>query len=341
MSPSLGQLTVLASVPHVTANFAPIWLAKDLGYTAAEGLDVAIGIAGSPKDAVEGVIAGRGDLSFVNIVFSFLAYDRGAPYRPFYAFVRRQNRSFSVPEASPIRNLGELRGKVIGLHYDDPELRAFARAALVGAGIDPDRDVVLKPLAGSPLDAPRMAEVIRSGDVAAVWQLDVLSGLMAGEGVPLRSLPAPEIDGLTPSSCLEAMEHALAERPAAFAAFGRAVAKATLFALTNPAAAVRTLWRHHPDAGPAPGEDPTHAFRRELAALEVRLASQRIEGAPDPRWGAITEREVAGWQDFLLSARAISTRRSPSAYYSNAFVEEFNAFDPTEVITKVQINRAD
>ena len=334
MAASLGRLTVLASVPHVTANFAPIWLAKDLGYTAAEGLDVTVEIAGSPKDAVEGVIAGRGDLSFVNIVFSFLAYDRGAPYRPFYAFVRRQNRSFSVPETSPIRSLGELRGKVIGLHYDDPELRAFARAALVGAGVDPERDVVFKPLAGSPLDAPKMAAMIRSGEVAAVWQLDVLSGLMAGEGLPLRSLPAPEIDGLTPSSCLEAMEDALAERPAVFAAFGRAVAKATLFALTNPAAAVRILWQHHPDAGPAPGEDPAHAFRRELAALEVRLASQRIEGAPDPRWGAITEREAAAWQEFLLSTGAIASRRPPAIYYSNALVDAFNAFDPGEVIDR-------
>lgn len=330
----LSRLTVLASVPHVTANFAPIWLAKDLGYAEAEGLDVTIDIAGSPKDAVEGVIAGRGDLSFVNIVFSFLAYDRGAPYRPFYAFVRRQNRSFSVPENSPLRSLGELRGKVIGLHYDDPELRAFARAALVGAGVDPDRDIIFKPLAGSPLDAPQMAEAIRSGDIAAVWQLDVLSGLMAGEGITVRSLPAPEIDGLTPSSCLEAMEDALAERPAVFAAFGRAVAKATLFALTSPAAAVRILWRHHPDAGPGPGEDPTHAFQRELAALEVRLASQRIEAAPDPRWGAITEREVAGWQEFLLSTGAIATRRPPSVYYSNSLIEAFNAFDPKEVTEK-------
>jgi len=332
MTSPLGRIKILASVPHVTANFAPIWLAKGLGYTEAEGLDVEIEIAGSPKQAVEGVIAGHGDLSFVNIVFCFLACDRGVAYHPFYAFVRRQNRSFSVPEASPIRSLGELRGKVIGLHYDDPELRAFARAALVGAGVDPDRDVTFKPLAGSPLDAPRMAAVIRGGEVQAIWQLDVLRGLMAGEGVPLRRLSAPAIDGLTPSSCLEAMASSLARRPEAFGAIGRAVAKATLFALTNPAAAVRILWRHHPDAGPQHGEDAEHVFRRELAALKVRLESQHIEGSPDPRWGAITEREIASWQDFLLSTKAIATRRPTSAYYSNAMVDAFNAFDQRAVI---------
>jgi NitT/TauT family transport system substrate-binding protein len=337
MTSDLGRIKILGSVPHVTANFAPIWLAKDLGYTEEEGLDVVIELAGSPKDAVEGVIAGRGDMSFVNIVFSFLAYDRGVPYCPFYAFVRRQNRSFSVPEASPIWTLSDLRGRMIGLHYDDPELRAFARAALVGAGLDPDRDVTFKPLAGSPLDAPRMAAAIRDGEVEAVWQLDVLSGLMAGEGLPLRRLPAPAIDGLTPSSCLEAMASALDRRPEAFGAIGRAIAKATLFAIANPAAAVRTLWRHHLDAGPQPGEDPEHAFRRELAALEVRLASQHIEGALDPRWGAITEAESSAWQEFLLASEAIATRRPPSIYYSNALVETFNAFDPRPVMADARV----
>src|SRR5258706_15848526 len=123
---NLGSLSVLAPVPHATTNFAPIWLVEALGYAAAEGLDLRIELVGTPKDAADGVIAGRGDITFINIVFTLLARDRGEPFCPFYAFVRTQNRAFSVPEASPIRALTELRGKTIGLHYDDPELFEFA-----------------------------------------------------------------------------------------------------------------------------------------------------------------------------------------------------------------------
>jgi NitT/TauT family transport system substrate-binding protein len=278
------------------------------------------------------VIGGRGDMTFINIVFTLLARDRGETFRPFYAFVRTQNRSFSVKRESPIKSLAELRGKTIGLHYDDPELFEFACAALRGAGLDPTRDVAFRTLPGTPLDASRMAAAIREGEVDAVWQLDVLAGFMVAEGVPLRLLASPLIDPLTPSSSFNACDASLARRPEAFGAFGRALAKATLFALTNPEAAIRLMWQRYPDSAPRPGEDRDHVFRRELAALRVRLKGHRIDDAPVPKWGAITEREIAAWQDFLIKTGAIKTRRPPHAYYSDALVAAYNEFDPAPVV---------
>src|SRR5581483_1896310 len=118
MSTPLGRMRILVPAPFPTTNFAPIWLVYALGYGAEEGLAVEIDLehGGSPKQAVEGVIAGLGDMTFVNIVFMLLARDRGVPLKPFYGFVRAQNRSFTVPRNSPITRLSELRGKRIGLH---------------------------------------------------------------------------------------------------------------------------------------------------------------------------------------------------------------------------------
>src|SRR6185437_8775096 len=181
----------------------------------------------------------------------------------------------------------------------------------------PHKEVAFKPLPGSPLDAGRMAEAIRGGEVQAVWQLDVLAGFMAAEGVPLRLLPAPLIDRLTPSSCFNALDDRLAVRPEAYGALGRAVAKATLFAQTNPEAAIRVIWKAFPDAGPRPGEDADQVFKRELAALKVRLDGHRIDRAPVRKWGAITKEEMAAWQDFLIGTKAIATRRDPATYYSD------------------------
>jgi NitT/TauT family transport system substrate-binding protein len=223
---------------------------------------------------------------------------------------------------------------VIGLHYNDPELFAFARAALIGAGVDPERDVIFKTLPGTPLDAPRMAAAIRDGAVDAIWQLDVLAGLMEAEGVPLRLLPSRSIDRLTPSSCLNALDDKLQSRPTAYAALGRALAKATVFCLTAPERAVELVWRTYPGAAPPPGQDKDRAFRGELAALRARLAGHRIQQAPLPKWGAITGPEMAAWQEFLLNTGAIHQRRDPSAYYSDTFVEDFNAFDPAPVVAR-------
>jgi NitT/TauT family transport system substrate-binding protein len=330
----LGEMKLLGPVPRPTTNFAPIWLMEALGYAEEEGLGLSLKLAGTPKAAAEGVISGDGDTTFINVVFTVLARDRDVPLRPFYSFVRTQNRAFSVPLDSPIRGIQDLRGQIIGLHYDDPELLAFARAALVGAGLDPDHDVTFKTLPGTPLDTPLMAGAIRDSVVQAVWQLDVLSGLMEAEGVPLRLLQSPAIDRLTPSSCLNALDGRLQSRPAAYGALGRALAKATLFCLTSPERAVELVWKRYPSAAPRPGQDKDRAFRGELAALRARLAGHRIDRALVPKWGAITRAEMAAWQEFLLDTGAIQHRRDPGAYYSDELVEAFNAFNPDLVIAR-------
>src|SRR5262249_51523471 len=97
------------------------------------------------------------------------------------------------------------------------------------------------------------------------------------------------------------------------------------------------LWRTYPDAAPPPGQDKDRAFRGELAALQARLAGHRIEKARLPKWGAITAEEISAWQEVLLGTGAIRERRDPSAHYSDAFVEEFNAFDPAPVIARASV----
>src|SRR5947209_5454017 len=202
-------------------------MAQSAGFAAEEGLDLAVVGGGSPRQSIEGCVAGEG-CGFVNMVFNFLERDRGRPFRSFFSIARKQNRSFAVPENSPIRSLAELKGKMIGLHF--PDLLDFAHAALAGEGVDPQRDVEFVPLPGSPLDEEKMVASVRRGDIAAVWQIDLNYGLFATAGLPLRRLPAPVIDRLTPAACLYARDEILASRPDAFAALGRAVAKGTLFA---------------------------------------------------------------------------------------------------------------
>jgi NitT/TauT family transport system substrate-binding protein len=335
-SAPLGQMKILAPVPRATTNFAPVWLAEALGFAADEGLDYKIELAGTPKDAADGVASGRADTTFVNVVFALLARDRGILLRPYYAFVRAQNRAFSVPEKSPLHALSDLRGKTVGLHYDDPELLDFARAALRGAGIDPETEVSFKKLPGTPLDAPRMASAIREGEVDAVWQLDVLAGLMEAEDVPLRRLPSELIDTLTPSSCLHALDENLEARANAFGALGRALAKATLFALSNPKEAIRLMWNIYPDSAPLPGRDKDRAFRGELGALTARLEAQRIDKAAVAKWGVITKEEIDAWQEFLLRTGAIRSRRDASVYFSDALVDDFNGFDAKLVVSQAR-----
>jgi NitT/TauT family transport system substrate-binding protein len=329
---SLRLVKILAPVPYVPAGYAPVLMAQSLGYGAEEGLDLQVVAGGSPRQSIHGAIAGDG-VGFVNMVFNFLVRDEGHPFRSFFSIARKQNRSFAVPAESTIRRLSDLKGKVIGLHF--PDLLDFAHAALAGEGVDPQRDVRFVPLPGSPLDEDRMVASVRKGEVHAIWQIDLNYGLFATAGLPLRRLPAPVIDRLTPAACLYARDDLIASHPETYAAIGRAVAKGTLFAMTNPEATVKLLWRDVPQARPRANE-AKRIMRRDLAVLNDRLALSRIEDASDPRWGAITLREVEIWQDFMLATKAIKTPRDPHEYFTSEFVSHYNDFDGPAVINQAR-----
>lgn len=322
----LGTLRILVPTPHIPAGYSPALMARSLGYAAQEGLDLQVVAAGRPVYSVDGAVKGEG-IAFVNMVFNFLIRDQERPFRSFYSVARKQNRSFAVPVDSPIRGLADLKGKVIGLHY--PDLLEFAYAALAGEGVDKN-DVKFIPLPGSPLDEQKMVDCVRANEVQAVWQIDHNYGLFEAEGCPLRKLPAPAIDRLTPSANFYANDEVLKARPEAFAALGRAVSKATLFAKLNPEAVVRLLWRDVPEARPSPGNEE-RVMRRDLAILKHRLTLCEFADAPDPRWGAITLPEIERWQKFMLDTKAITRRIDPRDYFVDALIPEYNRFDPADV----------
>jgi putative DNA methylase len=74
------------------------------------------------------------------------------------------------------------------------------------------------------------------------------------------------------------------------------------------------------------------------AATQVARAwfsTYGFEACPSlPKWGAITEPEMAAWQEFLLETGAVRERRDPSVSYSDALIEDFNAFDPGSVVAR-------
>ena len=279
------------------------------------------------------MVDGSGDMTFINTAFGFVACDGGAPFQMFYAFARRMNRSFATLADGPIRCIRDLKGARIALHFAD--LLYFARAALIDEGLDPERDVNFVDWRGPLDEADEMINAMRGGQIQAIWQLDLVYGLFAAAGAPLRRLPARTLDHLTPSATVYAHPRTLADRAPAFGAYGRALAKATLFTMTNPQAAIRLVWRHVPKTRPAPGDEARY-LKRDLSVLQSRMENSRPEDAPDKRWGAITKGEIAAWQKFMLATKAIKTRRDPSVYFSDALVDEFNAFDPAAVIAEAK-----
>ena len=336
------RLTYVIPMAHLPASLAPVMLVKALAYDRDEGFEMQIRVGGSPQEAGAAVGAGQGDVTFFHLVFGFFGREHGRHLKAFYSYARGRNRSFSVPLDSTMKTLADLRGKTIGLHSAGTKSSVqltgpfdLARAVLRDEGIDPDRDVRLAPLPGSPFNGREMAEAVRTGKVDAVWQLDFNNALFDAEGLPLRALSSRVLDHLTPVSCLFTTDQYLAKHADLLGRLGRAVAKATVFAMTNPEATVRLAWQHVPQTRPAP-RDEAPTLKRDLASLSARLQNQRLELGREPRWGAITEEEVANWQGFLLRAKAITQRRAPREYYTGTLIEQFNDFDASSVAAQAR-----
>jgi len=138
MPASLKPLALLSPLPYLTAGFAPVVVMKELGFDRDEGLDVEVRDMGIPGNAYRGLLNREGDATFINTIFTFLTRDKGSDMRIFGAYARHQNRSFVVPEDSPVRTIEELKGATLGLFSMDHE--EFAEATLQAHGIDPKRD---------------------------------------------------------------------------------------------------------------------------------------------------------------------------------------------------------
>ena len=168
-----------------------------------------------------------------------------------------------------------------------------------------------------------MATALRDNEVQAVWQLDVFAGFMAAEGVPLRLLPAPAARRLTPSSCHCARRQPRGTTRCLCCARPQS-RQGALSTLTNPAARcpidVGALSRCGSRVHCAAASTPTWA-----RSARSPVANQRIDQAPG-RSGAPSPRRR--WWRVVRGP----TRRTPSIYFSNAFVAPYNELDPAPVI---------
>lgn len=301
--------------------------AAALGYDRAEGLRFDFLYGGTPLLTAEALAAGRCRFAPLNMAIGYLANERGWPLRAVYSSSRRAHRWFAVPPGSAIRTLADFRGKRIASDFAD--LEPLARSALAEDGVDP-ASVTFVPWQGSGMAVADMIEPIRSGAVDGVFLIDWNHGDFIAEGLPMRRIPSTLMDGAEMSSCLWTMPETIRDAGALIARVGRVLAKATLFAIENPAAVIRLMWSHRRDTAPAP-DARERELRRGVAILRARTDTMRPEGTEDPRWGAMLAREFAAAEAHLLRSGSIRTRHEAASLFTADHVAAFNAFDAEAV----------
>jgi NitT/TauT family transport system substrate-binding protein len=320
-----AKMRVLFPIVAVDEVFAPVIVAKQMGYFKDEGLDVSLVPTNGANVALIQLAAGNGEVGLITPSLAVVGTQPSIGMRLtlFYNLYYQGIWSITVPEDSPLKTLAEIKGKKIGVIAMGSAGLTYGKAYLSKAGLDPNKDAIFIPIGVGG----QGATALKSKAVDAVVYFDGMVIKMRGAGVPLRELPVDERINRVPDVALTAPTELLEKNPAQYVGFSRAIAKGYEFNAANPEAAVRMVWKEFPASKPAnlPEEQ---ALKQAIEVNTTRIAkwvSPRTGG----KHGLFLEDDYKELVQFCKDFAMIPEDAAVdlSKFYTNAVIEEANKFD--------------
>ncbi len=314
----------------VSSAAAPFAIATKMGWFAKSGIKVELVPLPGSTDCVKLVATKELPYSLPSVEPLASIKPQGVTARMFYTAYQGNIYGIAVPDASPIRTLADLKGKRIGVNSMASAGVPVARAIIALQGWNPDTDVRIV-VAG---EGAQTAALVNSNQVDALSQFDTQYALVENAGVKLRYLDASAIAKF-PSNAFLALDERLASNRAEAVALARGYAMGTVAAMANPEAAIRILWEVFPTSK-ATGKDEATAMRDDVATLNARAKSWRLESVGAPKWGWSFEQNYQDYADFLLKWGVIKQAVAARDLVTNALIDDINTFDAGAVAAEAK-----
>jgi NitT/TauT family transport system substrate-binding protein len=314
----------------VSSAAAPFALATKFGWFAERGIKVELAPLPGSTDCMK--LVATKDLAYALPSIEPLAIIRpqGVKARNFYTAYQGYIYGIAVPFGSPIKTLQDLRGKRIGVNAMASAGVIVARALVASVGFNPDTDVKIL-VAG---EGAQTASLIRSNQIDALSQFDTQYALVENAGVKLTYLDTSAIASY-PSNGFVALEERLRDRRPEAVALGQGYAMGTIFAMANPEAAIRALWEVYPQTR-STGKDEATALRDDVATLQARARSWRLESGGVTRWGENSEKNYQAYLDFLNVNGVLKDRSQATDLLDNSLIADINRFDANAVLVQAK-----
>jgi NitT/TauT family transport system substrate-binding protein len=306
----------------------PAYIARHLGYFDEEGIEVEVvsgtchhvpHVCRASTKLVQQVSAGKVLIGWGVPAAILPPVARGEQLKFFYTYGVKSFFDLVVPDDSPISTVAGLRGKTVGITDLGYGELPFVRAVLGAAKLRPDDSVTI---VGIDAQAPSMLASLREGRVQALGGSVEELGLLHRAGFKGRSLSGGY--RALPSSGIFVTERTFNDRRDLLVKVARPVARATLFALTNPDAATAIM------AQLVPRQFVNVEAGRALFQTYLELSTpQRSDSRGELVFGhAMTE----GWerlQSILLAGAqpVLEKRVDITAIVTGELVTEINRFD--------------
>jgi len=326
---SLKKVTLIVSTsgaPDVGSSTYSS-LPQALGYWKAEGLNVVIeSIAGSSA-AMQLLNSGKGDATPSGASALMLANGAGMDLVSYYTNITRSFQNPAVPAGSNIKTITDLKGKTIGTANRESGNIPFVKGLLGRAGVE--LSTVTFVAVGTGAEA---IAAVKAGRVDALALYDNIYANIENLGFPLRILTSDYSESLGFQVGLVAKRDWVKQNPAIAIGLARGIAKASLFAVTNPEAAVRLHWGIYPSTKPI-GVDDKIALEQGIRTLKARMVNS---GPVEGKWGYATPGQIAGYRDLLVSAGVVPEKVTAASLWTGDYIDEINKFSTANIIEEAR-----
>jgi ABC-type nitrate/sulfonate/bicarbonate transport system substrate-binding protein len=314
-------LTWLFPTNSATSGFYPFYAARDLGFWEEEGLKVEFQGAGGSGAAVQLLIAGHVNAGIPSMPATLNAVSKKQKLKAFYQYSTGTIFFLKVPKDGPVQSIKDLKGKVIGISEPGGGEVPMIKAALKGAGLNPDTDVRLIPIGEG---SPATFEALKSGKVDAYSSnfQDTLAVELAG--IPLRDITPAEFDAF-PAQMMIATPANLDTHRQALIILARGVAKGTFWCQHKPDEC-RELIKNAAKEQWANPQVAEAVFERSLKITAPR---------PQSRIGEPVQENLAKYLAFLKEQDPNFNAPQVSDFLATDLLDEINRFDH-EAVLKVQ-----
>ncbi|MEV6875952.1 ABC transporter substrate-binding protein [Amycolatopsis sp. NPDC051128] len=150
-----------------TVDLAPLWLAQEGGYFAAEGLDVQTDVGASGQETLTRMAGGQDDLALSTYTLFFLAKSSGSADVKLVADATsaspRSNEVVTVPN-SPVKTVEDLNGKRIAISSKNAASDVLTQSVMRDHGVGTDK------VQWVPMPLPEMGTALAQGRVDAAYQ---------------------------------------------------------------------------------------------------------------------------------------------------------------------------
>ena len=122
-------------------------------------------------------------------------------------------------------------------------------------------------------------------------------------------------------------------------ALAQGYARGQIFAIANPAAAVRIMWAEFPETKPT-GKDEKTALADDVKTLEARIPQWKLERGGVKRWGESSMANYQAYMDFLLKWGQVKAPTKAEDIVTNDLIADINTIDVNEAMAQAKAYKA-